>query len=62
METYRVVAVDTGATRGIPAFVAAITVPNIMTADRIAAKIKPAVFICIPLVRNTHGVTAGYAK
>jgi hypothetical protein len=46
----------------MPAFAAAITVPNIMTADRIAAKTKPAVFICIPLVRNTHGGTAGYAK
>jgi hypothetical protein len=46
----------------MPEFVAAITVPNIMTADRIAANMKPAVFICIPLVRNTHGVAAGYAE
>jgi len=44
----------------MPAFAAAITVPNITTAERIAANIKPAVFMCIPLVENTHGETAGY--
>jgi hypothetical protein len=29
-------------------------------AERIAAKTKPAVFMCIPLTRNTHDHTAGY--
>ena len=33
----------------IPAFAAATTVPNIIAAERIAAKKKPAVFMCILL-------------
>ena len=40
---------------------AAITVPSIMNADRTAAKMNPAVFMCVPLTGNTHGGTAGYA-
>ena len=50
------------ATCAMPALAAATTVPNIIIAERIAAKIKPAVFMCIPLTRNTHDRTAGYAK
>lgn len=46
----------------MPAFAAAITVPNMMTAESIAAKTKPKVFICIPLTRNTHARSGGYAK
>ena len=59
---YRVVTTDAGATWVIPAFATATTVPNIIAAERIAAKTKPAVFICIPLTRNTLDGTAGYAK
>jgi hypothetical protein len=44
----------------MPALAAAITVPNMMTADSMAAKTKPAVFMCVPLKGNTHGGTAGY--
>ncbi len=46
----------------MPALAAATTVPNIIIAERIAAKIKPAVFMCMPLARNTHDATAGYAN
>ncbi|MGA7872772.1 MAG: hypothetical protein WCA22_17930 [Candidatus Binatus sp.] len=52
---------DDDATCVIPAFAAAITVPSMITAERIAVNMKPAVFIFIPLTRNTHGKSAGYA-
>ena len=52
--TYHVATLDVVATQPIPAFAAAITVPNIITAERIAAKTNPAVFMCMPLTRNTH--------
>jgi hypothetical protein len=48
-ENYRVVVIDDVATCVIPALAAAITVPNMMTAEMIAANIKPAVFMYIPL-------------
>ena len=40
---------------------AAITVPNMMIVETIAANTKPAVFILIPLIRNTQDGAAGYA-
>jgi len=46
----------------MPAFAAAITVPNIINPVSMAAKMKPAVLMCIPLIRNTHGGTVGYAR
>ena len=46
----------------MPAFAAAITVPSMITPQRIAAKMKPAVFMFIPLTRNTNSGTAGYTK
>jgi hypothetical protein len=45
---YRFLVLDVVAIRGIPAFAAATTVPNIIAAERIAAKTNPAVFISIP--------------
>ncbi len=60
--SYRVATTDDDATCVMPAFAAAITVPSIITPQRIAAKMKPAVFIFIPLTRNTHRGIVGYAK
>jgi len=40
---------------------AAITVPNMMIVETIAANTKPAVFILIPLIENTQDDAAGYA-
>jgi hypothetical protein len=59
-ENYRVVVIDDVATCVIPALAAAITVPNMMTAEMIAANIKPAVFMYIPLREYTHEMTERY--
>jgi hypothetical protein len=44
----------------IPEFATATTVPSIITAERMAAKIKPAVFIAFLSPRNTTAGTGGY--
>jgi hypothetical protein len=46
----------------MPAFAAAITVPNMIAAERIAAKTNPAVFMCIPLTGIRMAGPPGYAK
>jgi len=52
--------IDDVATWVIPALATAITVPNMMTAERIAANMKPAVFMYFPLREYTHEMTERY--
>ena len=59
---YSVATTDDDAIWVMPAFAAAITVPSMITPQRIAAKMKPAVFMFIPLTRNTNRGTVRYAK
>jgi hypothetical protein len=47
-----VVDVDEDATCVMPALVAAITVPNMMNAESMAAKMNPAVFMDLPSVKR----------